>query len=333
VVNAIMRLNFTQPGLEPRQMSARYQAGIEMAVWGERHGLSAITHEEHHGVPNGWSPSPLVTAGAILARTTRIEVRLQALLLPLHDPLRVAEDIAVLDLLSGGRLVTIVGIGHREYEYRAHGKDFAARGALMDECVDTLLKAWTGEPFAYRDTTVQVTPRPLTSPHPPLYIGGNSKVAVRRAARFHLPIWLAAALPEVVAHYHDQCRAHGWDGVALTPEPGFLHHFIVDDPDRAWAELGPHLLHETTTYSSWSSPKHKSAVHTVAQSVDDLRRNGMYRFVTPDEAIAMARASGENFEFHLHPLCGGIPIDAAWDMLERYADRVVPALPVAEVQS
>jgi alkanesulfonate monooxygenase SsuD/methylene tetrahydromethanopterin reductase-like flavin-dependent oxidoreductase (luciferase family) len=306
MANAIMRLNFTQPGLEPRQMSARYQAGIDMAVWGEASGLSAITHEEHHGVPNGWSPSPLVTAAAILSRTTRIEVRLQALLLPLHDPLRIAEDIVVLDLLSAGRLIVIGGIGHRRSEYAAHGKDFERRGALMEECVDTLLKAWTGEPFTYRGTTVQVTPKPFTTPHPPLMIGGNSRVAVRRAARFHLPISLAAALPDVVAYYHEQCLAHGWKGVALTPEAGFLH--------------------ETSTYSSWSSPKHKSAVHTVAQTVDELRANGMYRFLTPDEAVAAARAAGDSFEFHLHPLCGGMPIDAAWEMLQLYADHVLPRL-------
>ena len=326
MVDAIMRLNFTQPGLEPREMSARYRAGIEMAVWGERHGLSAITHEEHHGVPNGWSPSPLVTAAAILARTERIEVRLLALLLPLHDPLRIAEDLAVLDLLSGGRLVTVAGSGHREVEYQAHGKDYARRGALMDECVETLLQAWRGEPFAYRGTTVQVTPRPCTAPHPPLYLGGNSKVAVRRAARLRLPVWLAAALPDVVEHYYEQCRLHDWDGVAVTPEPGFAHHFIVEDPDRAWAELGHHLLHETTTYAGFSSPKRASAVRVAAPTVEALRAHGMYRFLTPDEAVALARAGGDSFQFHLHPLCGGMPIDAAWEMLRLYADQVIPGL-------
>ena len=77
---------------------------------------------------------------------------ISALLVPLHDPLRIAEDIAVLDLMSGGRLLIIGGMGYRPEEYAAHGKDWTNRGKLMDECVDALLKAWTGEPFEYRGT-------------------------------------------------------------------------------------------------------------------------------------------------------------------------------------
>ena len=89
----------------------------------------------------------------------------------------------------------IGGLGYRPEEYAAHGKDWTERGALMDECVDAMLKAWTGEPFEYRGTTVRVTPRPLTQPHPTFMLGGTSKVAARRAARFGLPIFSAATCP------------------------------------------------------------------------------------------------------------------------------------------
>ena len=94
----------------------------------------------------------------------------------------------MLDLASGGRFIVTGGIGYRPSEYEAHGKDWSKRGALQDEAIDTMLKAWTGEPFEYRGTTVQVTPRPFTQPHPVLMLGGSSKAAVRRAARFGLPV-------------------------------------------------------------------------------------------------------------------------------------------------
>ena len=177
---SVVRFNCIQPGLEPTEMAARYQAFVDMAEYADAHGLQAISLEEHHGAENGWSPSPLIMAGLVFGRTKRIMATLNALLAPLHDPLRLAEDIAVLDLASGGRFVVTAGIGYRESEYEAHGKDWAARGALQDEAIDTMLKAWTGEPFEYRGTTVQVTPRPFTQPHPTLMLGGSSKVAVRR---------------------------------------------------------------------------------------------------------------------------------------------------------
>ena len=322
---AMMRLNFAQPDPGPGELHARYRAGIDMAVWAESHGIATVTHEEHHGVENGWSPSPLVTAAAILSGTTTLEVSVRALLVPLHDPLRIAEDIAVIDIMSAGRLTVVGGIGHRAAEYEAHGKDWAARGALMDHCVATLLEAWTGEPFEHLGTIVRVTPKPYSTPVPFL-LGGNSRPAARRAARFGLPIFFSAWMPELATYYLEQCEAMGWAGEVIMPPVGFCHHFVVDDPDRAWAEFGGHLLHEATVYAGFTSPEHTSAVHTTATTVEDLRARGTYRFMTPDEALAEANAAGPGYSFNFHPLCGGLPIDAAWEMLQRWSDDVVPRL-------
>ena len=118
---------------------ARYQAFVDMADYADAHGLQAISLEEHHGAENGWSPSPLIMAGLVFGRTKRIMATLNALLAPLHDPLRLAEDIAVLDLASGGRFIVTAGIGYRESEYEAHGKDWKARGALQDEAPDLVV--------------------------------------------------------------------------------------------------------------------------------------------------------------------------------------------------
>lgn len=137
----VLRFNCIQPGLEPKELSERYRAFVDMAALGDQQGFAIVNLEEHHGADNGWSPSPLVMAGMVVARTTRIGINFGALLLPLHDPIRVAEDLAVLDLTSGGRVMTTVGLGYRPSEYHLHRKDWAGRGKLMDHCVDTLLKA------------------------------------------------------------------------------------------------------------------------------------------------------------------------------------------------
>ena len=323
---AISRFNLVLPGADPRTMSEMYRAALDMAEYAEEHGFAMITLEEHHGAENGWSPSPLVLAGLIFGRTKRIAITLSALLVPLHDPLRVAEDIAVLDLASGGRFTVIGGMGYRPSEYAAHRKDWARRGEIMDENVDAMLKAWTGEPFEYHGTTVRVTPRPLTQPHPPFFLGGTSKVAARRAARFGLPFFPAANLPDLQAYYYAQCEEHGTQGFCMMPGESTVMLHVSEDPDKTWAQHGEHFLHEAATYASWQTPDITSSVHSHATTVDELRAEGIYQVLTPDECIARAKTEGELAAFNLHPLVGGMPVDEAWSSLRLMAERVLPAV-------
>jgi len=323
---SVVRFNCIQPGLEPVEMSARYRAFVEMAGYADEHGLQAISLEEHHGADNGWSPSPLVMAGLVFGRTKSIMATISALLVPLHDPLRIAEDIAVLDLASGGRLVVTGGIGYRPSEYDAHGKDWARRGALQDEAIDAMLKAWTGEPFEFRGKTVRVTPRPFTQPHPVLMLGGSSKVAVRRAARFGLPYLPPANLPELEAYYYEQCAEYGTQGFcAMPPEHTAMTH-VAEDPERVWRDLGHHFLHEAATYASWQPEGQTSSVHSHATTVDELRAEGIYEVVTPAELVDRLGAKDASSTCALHPLVGGMPIDEGWRSLRLYVEEVLPAL-------
>lgn len=319
-----VRFNCIQPGIEPNEMAARYQAFIEMARYVDKHGVSTITLEEHHGVDNGWSPSPLAMAGMVFGATKTIGVSISALLLPLHDPLRVAEDVAVLDLASGGRITTILGLGYRPEEYAQHGKDWKNRGKLMDECLDTLLKAWTAEPFEYHGATVRVTPRSLTQPHPMVLIGGTSRPAARRAARFGLPMFAAADVPELEPYYYEQCKEHGTQGFYMAPSADFASVHVAEDPERVWRDLGQHFLHEATRYASWQTPDIKSAVHSHASTVDELRDEGIYQVLTPEEAVERATARGE---LYTHPLVGGMPIDEGWQCVRLMCEQVLPKLP------
>ena len=113
----VARFNLVAPGASPAELGARYRAALEMAAYADDRGVTTVQTEEHHGVENNWLPSPFVFAGAVFGATRRIAVTVSAMIGPLHDPLRLAEDIAVLDLVSGGRLVTVAGIGYRPEEY------------------------------------------------------------------------------------------------------------------------------------------------------------------------------------------------------------------------
>lgn len=325
MVNAMLRLNFIQPEIDAKQLSDRYKAGLEMARFADKHHFSAVSLEEHHGADNGWSPSPLATAAAILASTESINIMLMALLVPLHDPLRIAEDIAVIDLMSGGRLMTVGGLGYRPSEYAAHQKDWKNRGKLMDECVQAMLDAWTGEEFEYRGARVKVTPAPLTKPHPMFFIGGTSKAAVRRAVRFNLPIFFADSVPELMDYFNELHAEQGTQGIGMMPDGNFSHVWLAEDPDKAWAEYGHHLFHEAWTYHTWQTDDIRSAAHSHASNVDELRAEGKYTILTPEEAVAKAK-SDPAFTFGFHPLCGGMPIDTAWETLQLLEDRVLPNL-------
>src|SRR5579862_3699732 len=100
MVMSIARFNMVCPGIDPQHVSDTYKAALDIAEYIDSNGFAMATIDEHHGADDGWMPSTLVTAGMMLARTKTMNVALYALLLPLHDPLRVAEDIAVLDLAS-----------------------------------------------------------------------------------------------------------------------------------------------------------------------------------------------------------------------------------------
>ena len=327
MVMAGLRFNQVQPGLEPKEMASRYQATVDMAQYAEEHGFSMIGLEEHHGAENGWSPSPLIVAGLIFGRCSRLNVALTALLVPLHDPIRLAEDIAVLDLASGGRFSFVAGLGYRPSEYAMHGKSWGDRGKLMDEAVDAMLKAWTGEPFEYNGAMVQVTPRPLTQPHPTMMIGGSVKASARRAARLGLPLMSASYIPELEAYYYEQCEKEGKPGYFVQSGGRKTEMlYVSEDPDKAWAELGQYFFHEASTYSGWQPPGQTSSVHSHATNVKELREEGIYVVKTPEECIAQGKEMGDSGVFFLHPLVGGMPIDKGWESLHLFAEQVLPKI-------
>jgi len=309
----------------PASAADLYAAAVEMAAWAEQHGAPAVVVSEHHASPDGYLPAPLVLASAIAARTTRIAVQVGALLVPLHDPIALAEQMAVLDLISRGRVSYVCAVGYRPEEYAMFGRDFKGRGRRIEESLAAMRRAWTGEPFTYQGRPVCVTPRPATPGGPMMFMGGNSEVVVRRAARLGMGMLTQGGDPKLEQVYRDACAEHGTQpSLFLNPTRDVpTSSFVAADPDRAWRELGPYLLHDAQMYAAWMGES-GSVSKSVAKSVDELRReNGAYRIFTPEQAIAQIRKNGM---LMLQPLAGGIPPKLAWPSLELLAAKVLPAL-------
>lgn len=302
-----------------------YAAALEMAEWGERHGCLAAIVSEHHGSPDGYLPSPLLLASALAARTRRLPIQVAALLLPLHDPIELAEQLAVLDVLSRGRVSYVCAIGYRSEEFAMFGREMKGRGRRLEACIQAMRRAWSGEPFEFEGRPVCVTPRPITPGGPALFMGGGSEAAARRAARLGMGMLTQGGDPSLERVYHEACEQAGTTpGPFLHPPPGTVTSaFVSEDPDRAWRELGPHLLHDARMYAAWLGDT-AAVSHSAARDVESLRaEGGAYRIFTPDEAVAHVRGHGVLLT---HPLCGGLPPELAWPSLELIAGKVLPAL-------
>ncbi|MBV9723523.1 MAG: LLM class flavin-dependent oxidoreductase, partial [Mycobacterium sp.] len=152
-----------------------YAAALDICAWAETRGAIVAVLSEHHGADDGHLPSPLILASAIAARTKQLMILLAAVPIPLCDPVRLAEEMAVLDLISKGRVMYAFGIGHRSEEYEHFGLSMATRGRVADEILDVVGDLMHGDVVEYRGRRVRVTPHCMSADGPPMMIAGGSK--------------------------------------------------------------------------------------------------------------------------------------------------------------
>lgn len=321
-----MRQDFRAPAFGPASSRDIYDAALDQFVWADQHGFRSLVLSEHHGVDDGWCPAPLTLAAAALARTERARVMISACILPLHDPIRVAEQIAVLDNAFPGRLWVVFGAGYRVEEFEMAGLEHATRGRILEDHVGVLLQALQGDPFEWAGRDVTVTPKLITDPQRMLFVGGGVAAAARRAARLHLPMFPMNTDPSIKAAYEDEAKKVGYTkGYVIEPSgPTFVH--VAEDPARAWEEIGPYVLYESQTYSSFQTPGQHSLPGVKAATVDDLKQSPQYVVGTPDDVLARLQALPANTGITFNPLAGGLPPALAWPSLDLFANKVLPHL-------
>jgi len=301
-----------------------YKAAVEMAAWAESRGCAALQVCEHHRSKDGYLPAPMILASAIAARTETLPIQVAALIVPLHDPVALAEQMSVLDLISGGRVNYVVAIGYVPAEYDMFGREMKGRGRRLEESVRVMQRLWRGEEFEYEGRRVKVTPLPHSPGGPALFMGGGVAASARRAARLGLGMVAMGTDPNLEAIYQEACEAEGVEpGMCLNPTSGApMSAFVARDPDAAWARWGPHLLHDAQAYAEWMGDDIEAATKSIAASVEELRaEKGNYQILSVDEAVEEIRARGV---LMTQPLCGGMPIDYAWESLETIVQDVLP---------
>jgi alkanesulfonate monooxygenase SsuD/methylene tetrahydromethanopterin reductase-like flavin-dependent oxidoreductase (luciferase family) len=314
-----------------------YETTLRFVDQAEDVGLDEVWLTEHHFAEDGYCPALLPVAAAIAARTQRIRIGTKALLLPLHEPLRVAEDAAVVDTLSGGRLDLGVAAGYRPAEFEGFAIDPSERGRRMDEGLAVLRSylhggrlSFKGQHYEYGSAVV--LPPPVQRPFP-LWVGGRSSAAMRRAAREACHLMLADfILSNAAADYEAYAAALDEAGLRVGDfeVAAVAVVFVDEDRDRAWEIAGPHLLYQQNQYRRWftEAGDRSNDRFVPAGSVDELER-GSYLVGTPQDVrdgISQLRDEVPFTHFSFWMLLPGIDPEAASRSLELFSNEVVAKL-------
>jgi probable F420-dependent oxidoreductase len=327
------------PANSERTFEQEYRETLELVRLAERVGFDSAWVSEHHGSSDGYLPSLLAMLAAFAAVTERIELGTGVVLTPLHDPLRLAEDAAVVDQLSGGRLILGIGNGWREEEFRMLGASRAQRGARTEETIEVLRRAWTGRRFSFEGQTVRydrvkVTPPPARAGGPPILLGGYDRKAVIRAGRL-ADGYVTDETGADEVRTNLELVAEGANGVGRDPNDLIVvllqNAFAWRDGDP-WPLIRDGLVHQHGTYEAWGegadTPEH-DRLEPAVPSDEDLRLSTP---AGPPEEVARAllatiRAAGDR-DIHLvvrlhYP---GMDLDTASRAADLFATDVMPVL-------
>ncbi len=325
--------DFRNPRGEPN--TRLYRETLEQIQAMDRLGFDGVFISEHHFLEDGYCPSALALAAAIAGRTSRLRIGTYVLLLPLHNPVRVAEDAAIADILSDGRFVLGVSAGYRAGDFTGFNLRRSHRGALLEEGLQVIRAAWTEEEFSftgkhYQFRNLRVAPKPVQKPHPPIWVGGQADAAVDRAARLGDGYLLPSL--HAVGSYHrylealQRCgkrREEVFVGVNLVA-------YVGETAEQAWKEAREPLLYQQNLYAQWHleavGPQLAAGGRRVVNTPEELPRQD-YIIGDPDECVARLRALQARLPVDGVFFCGNLPgldREKGLKSLELFASRVMP---------
>ncbi len=323
--------DFRNPPGSGKTSAQVYSEIIDMMVFAESLGFDGAYIFEHHFTDDDYVSSPLVAATAIAARTRRMRVGPDISILPLYNPVKVAEDGAVLDLISNGRLDFGVGLGYRPEEYAGHGVDINRKGARANEALQIIKRLWQGDTVSFHGKHFHIdgtrlSPRPVQKPNPPIWVGGFSKSAARRAARYG-DGYIGPTNKAMYEMYLAELRAAGKNPDAARVMGGDLWLIVSEDPDGTFATYAPHLMYWFNSYSKWFEGTDTQPWPPI-NNVEELRSRHLANVVTPDAAIAMIKQRVSEVPVEMYTMMlspPGIAMSVVAESIELFAKKVMPA--------
>ncbi len=304
-----------------------YRQSLDQIAWAEESGFNSVWLTEHHFVEDGYTPSPLVLAAAIGERTKEMRIGTNLMLLPLADPVRLAEDSAALSILTGGRFDLGVGLGYRQLEFDYFGRSLKNRPSLMEEGVEIIRQAWAGQPVnisgkRYQIENLPVAPVPATPPR--ILMGGMAEPAIARAARIGDGFLSTGGIGHDI--YIDALESQGKkrsEGAIFAGHWGI----IADDPEREAANVGDFALYQTNQYVSWGAfgPPDEVPLFPDAESA---LRDGLYELMDGPSAVtaltSLLNEYPEIEDIHFWAQFPGETVESGSRRIEYLANNVLP---------
>lgn len=312
------------PAAFRQDWTALYRETMDQIAWLDAGtNFAAVSVSEHHFTADGYSASPLALAMAVAARTSRIGIATNILQLPLHHPLRVAEDSLAIDILSGGRFRLGVANGYREQEFEGLGTSTKLRRERIEESIEVIRKAFAGETFSHSGKNwsfpeVAVTPSDAPRRSPEIWMGGTSAPVFDRAAR--LADGFLASIDDEIVGYLAACERHE---VPLEKRRTCRTAWalVAEDPERALSSLGAGMLHQVNGYVEWGFID-----HALFEDAQELLDAGF--FTLHDSAGAIEyfseRAERGIEEIHLFAQIPGESVESGTERLRYVSDEVIP---------
>lgn len=238
-----MYLDMRNPPQSGRRWDRHYGRWLERIEEAERLGAPAVWLTEHHFFDDGYLPQCWTFAAAVAARTSTVRIGTAVALLPLHSALELAEQIAIVDLVSGGRVEPGFGVGYRKPEYLAFQADFKHRYSVFAERIDEMRRLWGEVPGAERT----VTPPPIQKPVP-MWGGFGGPKGARLAGL--LGLGLMSTDHKLLEPYGEGLAEGGHDS-SVARMAGSMEFFLSEDPERTWAEIKECVLYRWESYNRY----------------------------------------------------------------------------------
>jgi alkanesulfonate monooxygenase SsuD/methylene tetrahydromethanopterin reductase-like flavin-dependent oxidoreductase (luciferase family) len=312
------------PAAFRQDWTALYRETLDQVAWLDVDtNFSSVSVSEHHFTPDGYSASPLPLAMAIAGRTSRIGIVTNIVQLPLHHPLRIAEDALAVDILSGGRFRLGVANGYRVQEFEGLGTSTRFRRERMEEAIGIIRKAFAGEEFSHQGKhwsfpEIEVTPSNAPRSSPQLWMGGTSAPVFDRAAR--LADGFLASVDDEIVGYLEACERHGVPAERRrTCRTAWA--LVAEDPERALDALGPSMLHQVNGYVEWGFID-----HALFEDAQELLDAGFFTLHDSADAIRYFtdRAEMGIQEIHLFAQIPGETVESGSERLKYVSEQVIP---------
>jgi probable F420-dependent oxidoreductase len=320
-------------GFIPIEGGDYYRQALDEVTRAEELGFDSVWMEEHHAVTNHYWPSPLPVLAGFATRTSRLLLGTDIVVAAFHHPVRLAEDVAMLDVMSNGRFVLGIAIGYKPDEFALYGVELEKRGARFEEQLAIMKGLWTQERVqfkgAYYELQGRLEPKPVQKPHPPLWIGGWGDITLRRAANL-ADNWIPGPTADLMRllngkkQFLEQRQAAGLPAPIEWP---LTRDVIIADTDaeaRALAEEHIMVAYRREYAGGW---RHPFIDASIATDLDKLMED---RFIIggPEQCVRRLRRFVEQYGL-THLICRmffpGMPHARIMRGLELLAREVVPA--------